>query len=333
MSRGRMIKLLLLLAVTVLCVAPFLGMERIPLRALWGNVDDYAKVELLWKLRLPRVAMAFLAGTALATSGMVFQAMFRNPLATPFTLGVSSGASLGAALSIQQQWTFLVLGISGVSLSAFLGAVTSIVLVYLLTAGSRQGSSTATMLLAGVAVSFFFSSVILFLQYISDFTRTFRMLRWVMGGLESVVTFGDVLNIFPFVVTGCLIVWYLTHELNLLCTGEEFAFSRGVNVNQAKLLLFFAVSLMVGAVVAVCGPIGFVGLMVPHICRLLVGPDHRYLLPATWIFGGAFLVICDTASRTVMAPTELPVGIITALLGGPFFLWLLLARRYEWGEI
>ena len=333
MSRRQIIGGLLFLAVAVTCLAPFCGMERIPLGALWGDVDDYAKIDILWRLRIPRVAMAFLAGTALAASGMVFQAMFRNPLATPFTLGVSSGASLGAAISIQQGFTFAVLGISTVSMAAFLGAIASIVLVYLLTASSRQGSSTATMLLAGVAVSFFFSSLILFLQYIADFTRTYRMLRWVMGGLESVVSFQDVLNIVPFVATGCLIVWYLTHELNLLATGEEFAFSRGVNVSQTKVLLFFAVSLMVGAVVAVCGPIGFVGLMVPHICRLLVGPDHRYLFPAAWLFGGIFLVVCDTASRMVMAPTELPVGILTALLGGPFFLWLLLARRRDFGAL
>jgi iron complex transport system permease protein len=196
---------------------------------------------------------------------------------------------------------------SSVSISAFLGAVASIVLVYALTAGSRQGSSTATMLLAGVAVSYFFSSIILFLQYLSDPSRTLRMLRWVMGGLESVVSFRDVWSVLPFMAAGCLIIAYLTLELNLLCTGEEFAYSRGVNVRQTKLLLFFAVSMMIGAVVAVCGPIGFVGLMVPHICRLLVGPDHRYLLPATWLFGGTFLVVCDTVSRTLLAPTELPV--------------------------
>lgn len=340
MNRVLTIHILLVLAIAVLCYAPFCGMERIPVRALWGNAEqyaqlgeDYAKVDILWQLRIPRVVMAFIAGTALAVSGMVFQAMFRNPLATPFTLGVSSGASLGAAISIQQQWIFTVLGMSSVSISAFIGAIGSIVLVYLLAAGSRRGSSTATMLLAGVAVSFLFSSLILFLQYISDFTRTFRMLRWVMGGLESVVTFHDVLNILPFMLAGSLIVWYLTLELNLLSTGEEFAFSRGVNVSQTKLMLFFAVSMMVGAVVAVCGPIGFVGLMVPHICRLMVGPDHRYLLPATWLFGGAFLVLCDTAARTLLAPTELPVGILTALLGGPFFLWLLLARRQELGDV
>jgi iron complex transport system permease protein len=327
------IPILLLLAVLAICIAPFVGMEHIPVQALWGNVDDRAKVEILWRLRIPRTVMAFLAGTALATSGMAFQAMFRNPLATPFTLGVSSGASLGAAVCIHQGWVFAAMGVSSVTLSAFLGAAAAIALVYLLTAGSRQGASTATMLLAGVAVSFFFSSLILFLQYVSDFTRSYQMLRWVMGGLSNVVTFHDVLNLLPFAASGCLIVWYLAHELNLLCTGEEFAFSRGVNVKQTKLALFFAVSLMVGAVVAVCGPIGFVGLMAPHICRLLVGPDHRRLFFATWLFGGAFLVICDTASRMLLAPTELPVGILTALLGGPFFLWLLLARRRDLGDL
>ena len=153
------------------------------------------------------------------------------------------------------------------------------------------------------------------------------MLRWVMGGLYKGVGYDEVFSVLPFAVAGSLIVLYLTHELNLITTGEELAASRGVEVNRTKMVLFFAASLMVGAVVAVCGPIGFVGLMAPHICRLLIGPDHRYLMPAVLLFGGAFLVLCDTLARTVMAPTELPVGIITALLGGPFFLWLLLGRR------
>ena len=318
-------------AALVVAWAPFWGYEHIPLSALWSASDDPSKINILWELRIPRVLMAFLAGVALSTSGMVFQAMFRNPLATPFTLGVSSGAALGATIAIHGGWAFALMGISAVSISAFAGAVLSIAVVYLLTARSRHGSSTATMLLAGVALSFFFSSLILFLQYTTDFTRSFRMLRWTMGGFEGIIQFHHVLSVLPFVVSGCLIVWYLLLELNLLTTGEEFAFSRGVNVNQTKLLLFFAVSMMVGAVVAICGPIGFVGLMAPHICRLMVGPDHRRLYPTAWLFGGAFLVICDTAAR--ISPTELPVGIITALLGGPFFLWLLLARRQDFGEI
>jgi iron complex transport system permease protein len=191
----------------------------------------------------------------------------------------------------------------------------------------KEGFSTATMLLAGVAISFTFSSLILMLQYFSDPTRTFRMLRWVMGGLHRSVEFDEFVQLLPLVGTGCLIVLYLTHELNLLTTGEELATSRGVAVGRTKQALFLAASLMVGAVVSVCGPIGFIGLIAPHICRLLIGPDHRYLTPATLLFGGAFLVVCDTFARTILYPTELPVGILTALLGGPFFLWLLLSRR------
>lgn len=319
------------LALVITAWAPFWGIKSIPLRALWGAVNDYTLVEILWRFRIPRVLMAFLTGAALATGGMVFQALFRNPLATPFTLGVSSGAALGATICIQCGWSFSLLGVSSISLSAFAGAVLSILIVYLLTTRGRYGTSTATMLLAGVALSFFFSSLILFLQYTSDLSRSFRMLRWVMGGLEGIVSYRDLLNVFPFVVAGCLIVWYLLLDLNLLSTGEDFAFSRGVNVAQAKLLLFFGVSMMVGAVVSVCGPIGFVGLIGPHVARLLVGPDHRYLYPLAWLFGGTLLVFCDALARTLIAPAELPVGILTALLGGPFFLWLLLKRRQEIG--
>ncbi|HUT09650.1 MAG TPA: iron ABC transporter permease [Thermoguttaceae bacterium] len=327
MSRAWTLGLLLVFAVLVLAAAPFFGIESVPVSTLW-RADDMAKADILWKIRIPRVLMALLAGAGLATSGMAFQAMFRNPLATPFTLGIASGASLGAVLCIHLGWNFVLLGFSGISVFAFAGAGVAILLVYGLT-HSRREFSTATMLLAGVAVSFFFSSLILLLQYLSDFTRTFHMLRWVMGGLENVVDFDEVLGVLPFVAGGCLVVLYLTRELNLITTGEELAASRGVEVYRTKMALFFAASLMVGGVVAICGPIGFVGLMAPHICRLLIGPDHRYLMPATVLFGGAFLIVCDTAARTVMAPTELPVGIITALLGGPFFLWLLLVRRAE----
>lgn len=348
MNRTLVLVGLLIFAAVVLVAAPLVGIIDVPLSALWGKADDYTQVDVLWRFRVPRVAMAFLAGAGLAVSGMVFQAMFRNPLATPFTLGVASGAALGAAVCIHlgeaaaPVWIAAVylnleqalslLGLPLVSLFAFVGAMTAILLVYGLT-NLRGGSSSGTMLLAGVAVSFFFSSLILFLQYVTDPTRSYRILRWVMGGLDSVVDFHDVLSVFPLVAAGCVILLYLTHELNLITTGEELAASRGVEVNRTKKTLFFAASLMVGAVVAVCGPIGFVGLMAPHICRLLIGPDHRYLMPATLLFGGAFLVLCDTLARTAIAPTELPVGIITALLGGPFFLWLLLGRSAGGGRV
>ncbi len=316
---------LLLLTLAITAVAPFFGVESMSPSTLWDATDPVA-ADIFWKLRVPRVAVALLAGAGLAISGMAFQALFRNPLATPFTLGTSSGAALGAALCIHLGWQFHVLGISAVSACALAGAVVSILLVYGLTR-AREGFSTASMLLAGVAVSFFFSSLILLLQYLSDFTRTFRMIRWVMGGLDRVVGYDDMWSILPFVGAATCVIIYLTRELNLLTTGEELAAGRGVAIHRTKMLLFFAGSMAVGGVVAVCGPIGFIGLMAPHICRVVVGADHRILAPATLLFGGGFLVACDTVARTVIAPTELPVGIITALLGGPFFLWLLLSNR------
>lgn len=324
MKRWLLLAALLLLAAAALLAAPLVGGERIGLSAI-GAAEGTKEYAILWQLRVPRVLTGFLAGTGLAVAGMVFQALFRNPLATPFTLGVSSGASLGVAVGIFCGLSFRLLGISSQTWLAFAGALATIVLVYGL-ARTRQGLSSVTMLLAGVAVSFFFSAVILFLQYLADFSRSYQMLRWVMGGMEGGMRYDDVLRLLPFVATGCLTAFCLAHELNLITTGEELAAARGVEVRRMKLTLFFVTSLMVGAIVATCGPIGFVGLMVPHIGRLVIGADHRWLAPATCLFGGAFLVLCDTAARTVLAPTELPVGILTSLLGGPFFLWLLFAR-------
>ena len=325
-NKGKMVLFVLALsALLILAIAPLLGMKITPLNAVLNPGSGGKESEIFWRLRVPRVCVSFLAGAALAISGMSFQALFRNPLATPFTLGVSSGAALGAAIYIRLGLPIVFLGVPGISLSALTGAALSILLVYGFTR-LRSGFTTGTMLLAGVAISFFFSSVNLFTQYISDFTQTFRIIRWLMGGLE-VVGFRSVMEMTPFVVTGSLVILLLTHELNLLTTGEEIAVSRGVNIGLVRGAIFFATSLMVGGVVAVCGPIGFVGMMSPHICRLLIGPDHRYLAPATFLFGGAFLTLCDTFARIIIAPAEIPVGVITALLGGPFFIWLLV-----WGD-
>jgi len=189
----------------------------------------------------------------------------------------------------------------------------------------RQAFSGAVLLLAGVAMSFFFSSFILLLQYTASLGNSFRIVRWLMGGLGA-VDLGSVLQLLPFVLVGVVVLALHARELDLFATGADLAASRGVDVTRARKILFLTTSLMVGGVVAVCGPVGFVGIMVPHICRLFVGETHRSLLPASCLFGGAFLVVCDTLARTVMAPAELPVGVITAFLGGPFFIWLLLRR-------
>jgi len=327
-NRNLVLLLFILAAPLVLAAAPFVGMEAITPRALFGAGADSTVQTIFWQLRVPRVLLGFLAGAGLAISGMVFQAMFRNPLATPFTLGVSSGASLGASLAVRLGWGFAFLGFSAQSLAAFVGAMAAIVLVYGLTQ-VRRGFSTSTMLLAGVAVNFLCSSLILFIQYTSDHFETHRVLRWLMGGLQRTVGYESVLRTLPIVLLGAVAVYWLTHELNLLSTGEELAASRGVAVDRTKRVFFFVVSLVVGAVVAMCGPIGFVGLMGPHICRLLVGPNHRRLMPATFLFGGIFLVVCDSFARVVFAPSEMPVGIVTSFLGGPFFLWLLLGGAGE----
>jgi len=253
---------------------------------------------------------------------MTFQAMFRNPLVEPFTLGVSSGAAAGAAIAIRLGWAFTILGIPSVSLWAFGGALASLLLVYAVSAAGR-GSSTSILLLAGLAMSFFLSSLILFTQYLSDFSGSFRILRWLMGGVET-VGYQAVLDVLPFVVSGSAVIFLYARELNMLAAGEDLATSRGVAVAPVRALLFTASTLMVGGVVAFCGPIGFVGMIAPHMARLLIGTEHRYLAPATALFGGLFLLACDTVARLVIAPAELPVGILTALLGGPFFVWLLL---------
>lgn len=321
------LSLLALLAIGVLSGTPFIGMYPIPVEAIFQAPEGNVEAEIFWSLRVPRVVAAFLAGAGLALSGMAFQALFRNPLATPFTLGVASGAALGAALYVRSGLSFALFSISGLSLSAFAGALGAILLVYGLTQ-ARSGFSVASMLLAGVAISFFFSSIILFIQYMSDFAQSFHILHWLMGSL-AVTGVETVLEILPFVISGALIILFLSQELNLLATGELLAVSRGLNIRKVRSLLFFLTSLTVGGIVASCGPIGFVGMMVPHICRLLVGADHRFLTPATILFGGSFLTLCDTLARTLIAPAEIPVGVITALLGGPFFIWLLLRRASE----
>jgi iron complex transport system permease protein len=321
MKKSIILPALLFITVATLILAPSFGMKFIPFTATGQEL------EILLNIRVPRVLCAFLAGTMLSLSGMAFQSLFRNPLATPFTLGVSSGAALGAAIFIRFGAVFTVLGISGTSIAAFIGALLAILLVYSLTR-VKGGFSTPTLLLAGIAISFFFSSVILFIQYISGLTHSFRIVHWLMGTLTT-ADYGKLVNLLPFFTAGSLIVFLLHRELNLLMVGEDISISRGVNVSRVKKLIFLAASLMVGGVVAICGPIGFVGMMSPHICRLLVGADHRFLTPATFLFGGLFLVVCDTLSRILIAPSEMPVGIITALLGGPFFIWLLLNRKND----
>lgn len=321
---GTALAVLLLLWGAVVVGAPLVGSQPVSL----GDVlrGDPTAEAIFWQLRLPRVLLALLAGAGLAVSGLAFQTLFRNELAEPYTLGIATGAALGAVLSLRLEEMGVLFGMPLVSLASFVGAVGATALVVGL-AWRRKGS-TGTLLLAGIAVSLSCSALILFLQYLSDSTQTFRMVRWMMGGL-SVVGYGEVLWVAPWVLGGAAVLLALRWDLNLLLTGEELAASRGVDLVRLRLQVLGVSALMIGALVAVAGPIGFVGLMVPHMLRRWVGHDHLFLAPACLLGGGAFLAICDVAARTVMSPAELPVGVLTALLGGPFFLWLLVLGRKE----
>ncbi|MDR2443373.1 MAG: iron ABC transporter permease [Deltaproteobacteria bacterium] len=300
--------------------SPFFGLSFIEPSSLF--IDDHQDAAVFWRLRAPRAAAAFLAGAGLSMSGMVFQALFRNPLATPFTLGVSSGASLGASIYFWLGGIALVRsGSVGPLTSSLAGAGLSMFLVWTITR-SRGGMSTAIMLLAGVVINFFFSSLVLFVQYLSDAHDSLRIMHWLMGSLASLET-ARLADLAFVVICGGVFITILAPEIDLLTTGEEMAASRGVKLSSLKLKIFLSASIMVGTVVSLAGPIGFVGLMVPHAARLFLGWNHRLLTPAVFFSGGAFLVLCDLASRLVLAPAEIPIGIVTALLGGPFFLWIL----------
>ncbi|MCL2348472.1 MAG: iron ABC transporter permease [Planctomycetaceae bacterium] len=278
--------------------------------------------EIYWNVRFPRALFAMVAGAGLALAGMVFQAVFRNPLATPFTLGVSSGASCGATFYFLLHWHFVFLGLGGDTWFAFGGALVAVLIVHLLS--WVRETTSEEMLLAGVAVSLFFSSLILLMQYVAEQYQVFVMIRWIMGGLEN-SSAKHILFLGPVVFVSMILLFLFSRELNIIVTGHERALAMGVNVMRVRLVAFYLVSLLVGGIVSVCGPIGFVGLIVPHVCRLFVGSDHRRLAPASALFGGLFLVACDTLARSIMPP--IPVGVITNLLGGPFFLWILLSRN------
>ena len=317
---------LFLFSLGAVLLAPFVGMLSLSPADLWTSLSG-TEGRIFLELRLPRVLLGWITGATLSLCGMVFQALFRNSLASPDMLGVSTGAAFGAVLSIRYGLAFSFLGIfSGLSLSAFLGAMAATAIIYGAGSLSRGRRGGSTLLLSGVAMSFLFGSLNMLIQYGAGYVDTFRMMRWSMGGI-SAVGFSAPLTALPALVLIYFASRLYAPELNLLVCGEEMAQSRGVPVGKLERILFFAVSLAVGLNVAICGPIGFVGLMSPHICRALVGADHRRLAPASLLFGGGFLVLCDTAARTLWAPAEIPVGVLTSCLGSIFFLWLLLTGK------
>jgi iron complex transport system permease protein len=308
-------------------IAPLIGSTSISLtRAFdWSRPwADNVDAQIFFIARLPRVLAAAMVGSALAASGVVFQALLRNPLATPFTLGVSAGSALGAMLALTVGGA-LAAGWAAVPAASFLGALAAVAIVYLLAAVRQRGFSTSVLLLAGVTLNSFLSALILLVQYFADMTRALQTVRWLLGDLD-VASYRPLVYALPMLLVAFVAFIALAPALNLLAVGGDLAAARGVRVVAVERAAFFSASLATGAAVSVGGPIGFIGIVVPHLVRIVVGPDNRLVVPASLGFGAAFLVGCDVVARTVLAPLELPVGIVTALIGGPFFLWLLVRR-------
>lgn len=304
---------------------PFSETVRILLSRLPGlALDVSAQYEaIIWAVRLPRVVAAGLVGFALGICGAAMQGLFRNPMASPDIVGVSAGASMGAVIAIFLGWTsispWLLPG------TAFVGALVATAITYLL-ATQRGRTDTATLLLAGVAVSSFFSSLISLLYHFVDDGILRQIVYWLMGNLSG-KRWEHVSLIAPFVLVGSVALWAFARDLNVMVMGEDQARTLGVNVEQSKRWLILWVSAITGAAVSVSGMIGFVGLIVPHMLRRLIGPDHRWLLPASGLGGAALLILADLVARTAFAPVELRPGIVTSLLGVPFFLYLLIKGR------
>ncbi|HLG58587.1 MAG TPA: iron ABC transporter permease [Vicinamibacterales bacterium] len=317
------------LVTLVTCLlAPLVGSSHISLARVFDRsipFGDNVDAQIFFVARMPRVFAGALTGASLAAAGVVFQALLRNALATPFTLGVSAGASLGAMLAIVFGAVVAVGPFSAVPLASLAGAAIAAAIVYRLATMQDRAMSTTVLLLAGVTLNSFFSALILFVQYIADFAQVYRATRWIMGDLD-VGGFQPIVAAAPMIVIAFGLFALLPSSLNLLSVGADAAAARGVDVGRAQRLAFASASLATAAAVSLAGPIGFIGIVVPHLVRLMVGVDHRIVLPASALFGAAFLVVCDLAARMLLAPLEIPVGVVTAMLGGPFFLWLLVRK-------
>jgi iron complex transport system permease protein len=309
-------------AVATLCLAPLVGSAHIDYaRAFAGLSPDK---EILFVARLPRVLLALIAGGTLGVAGVLFQALLRDALATPYTLGVSSGASLGAVLAICLGWQ-QVGNLPAVWVCAFAGAALALFVTMGVASEGRRMSSF-TLLLAGVSINTICLACILFLQYVADFGQSFAIVRWMMGGVDS-VEYSTLGWLSLALAPALALIFRSARDWNLMAVGEDWASARGVDAGRLTLAGFLLGSFVTGSVTALTGPIAFVGLIVPHALRLRLGADHRTLIPCSFFTGAAFLAICDTLARTALAPTEIPVGVVTALLGGPFFIWLLRSKR------
>lgn len=314
-----LIGLLLILISTIILSLQFGSADISWLKFLQGELKEVERT-ILFQLRLPRIILAALVGMALSSSGVTLQGLFKNSMADPYVIGISSGASLGAAVAINYGFNNYWHGISLVSLFSFVGALVTVIIVYKLAeVGGRI--PVGTLLLAGIALSFFLSALVSLIMILNQQSLE-QVVYWLMGSL-SASNWQEVKMVAPVVLISWGIIYYFAEDLNIMLLGDEGAHYLGVSINKVKIILLVMSSFLTGIAVSVSGIIAFVGLIIPHLVRLLTGPNHGLLLPVSALVGGAFLVITDTLARTLLAPTEIPVGIITALCGAPFFIYLL----------
>ena len=312
---------IILLLALLLSIA--IGSVFIPLDEMWNvlrGAGDETFTSIIWKIRLPRTVLVSLTGAALGISGTSYQGLFRNPLADPYLIGVASGAGLGAVIAMSIQWPYSFWGLMAVPLTAFITALLTVLLVYAIAHIGRTVPTT-NLILAGVAISSFAASLTSFLMLRST-NEVRRALGWLLGGsIQGGWT--PILAILPFLIIGVTVLLFNGHALNLLQFGDDQAQQLGLNVTRRRALILVAASLITATAVSFSGIIGFIGLIVPHLMRLWSGADYRRLLPLSLLGGASALLISDVIARVVLAPQEIPVGIVTALAGAPFFLWVL----------
>ena len=309
----------------VLVISPFIGAVNLDVASIFGA--DSLSSSIFFDLRVPRVLFAFFAGSVLALSGLLFQTLFRNALMTPYTLGVSSGAVLGAGIAIKLGLGTLFFGIGAVSLFGFLGAVFTVFLLIYLSQFLRSAQHESLLLL-GIALSLFYSATLMIVFYLGSAMQNDMLIRFTMGSL-SVIGWRDpiLLGFIALMVFGS--VYAYRFELQLLSVSEDQATLKGVNAPRVTLGLLIASSLGIGVLVSVSGPIGFVGLIVPHVVAKIYPTTLSGRILKTALFGGFFLVLCDTVSRALQTQSELPIGIVTALIGGPFFIYLIITKAHK----
>ncbi|WP_243459613.1 FecCD family ABC transporter permease [Metabacillus bambusae] len=281
---------------------------------------------IIWEIRFPRVLLAFFVGAALSLAGAAFQGLLRNPLADPYTIGVSSGASLGAVIVLYFQITITFLGSYTLPVIAILGGLCTMFIVFAVTHLSNRRLSIETIILAGIIVSSFIGAVISLIIALSSREDIRQILYWLMGNV-GMRGWSHVKLMIPFFLIGALLLIIRSRELNAFALGEESAEHLGVNVQKGKIYIIIGASLLTGAAVSVSGSISFVGLVIPHFVRLLIGPNHRHVLPLSMLVGGGYLILADLIARTIISPSELPIGVITALIGAPVFALLLIRER------